>query len=233
MFPELKRRVFEANMALRDHGLIVLTWGNVSECDRARGIFAIKPSGVAYDALKVEDIVIVDFDGDVVEGSLQPSSDVLTHAVLYNHFTNIGGITHTHSRYAVIWAQTGRDIPAYGTTHADFSYGPVPCTRGLTDEEIADFYEIETGQVITSLFDSETIDPTGIPAVLVRSHGPFTWGKDARESVNNAVTLEEVAMMALCTETLSNGPVSPVSNKLLNKHFLRKHGSEAYYGQTR
>ena len=233
MYKELKERVCRANIALKENGLVALTWGNVSECDRERKIFAIKPSGVPYDVLKPEDIVIVNFDGDVVEGDLNPSSDAPTHAELYRRFPSIGGVTHTHSRYATAWAQAGRSIPAYGTTHADFAHGEVPCTRPLTAEEINGDYELETGRVIADLFESSGLEPLHVPAVLVSSHGPFTWGKNGWNSMENAIILEEVGNMALQTELLSGGKTNSAPSVLLDKHFMRKHGPNAYYGQKK
>jgi len=232
MLEKLKQSVYEANMALSAHGLIVFTWGNVSGIDREKRLFVIKPSGVPYEKLKVTDMVVVDLSGAKVEGDLNPSSDTPTHMALYNAFPSLGGVVHTHSRWATIWAQAGRGIHAYGTTHGDYFYGEIPCTRCMTPEEIAGQYELETGNVIIDTFTSREIDPAQVPAVLVQSHGPFTWGKDASEAVHNAVVLEEVAMMAWHTEKLpdSSGR-APMQQELLDKHFLRKHGPGAYYGQ--
>ena len=227
MLSELKERVCEANIALKAHGLITLTWGNVSERDRETGLIAIKPSGVDYDSLKASDIVIIDENGNVVEGTLRPSSDAPTHAFLYRAFPSIGGITHTHSRYATVFAQSGRGIPPLGTTHADAFYGEVPCTRKMTASEIEGDYEAETGTVIAELFDEKTV--LEVPAALVHSHGPFCWGADANKSVENAVVLEEVAMMAFHTLTLN--PHAAFQSELLDRHWLRKHGKNAYYGQ--
>ena len=228
MYKTLKTAVHEANLALVHHGLVVLTWGNVSQIDREQGVVAIKPSGVAYDDMKPEQMVVVDMDGNVVAGDFKPSSDTPTHLELYRHFDTIGGIAHTHARYATQWAQACRDLPCWGTTHADHFYGPIPCTEVMTREEIADDYELNTGKVIVRRF--RDIDPAAMPGVLVANHGPFAWGKDANDSVVNAVVLEEVAAMALGTQALSPGR-PPISQTLLDKHFLRKHGKNAYYGQ--
>lgn len=227
-FKELRERVYEANMALPKHGLVVLTWGNASELDRERGLFAIKPSGVPYEDLSPSNMVICDLDGTVVEGDLRPSSDMPTHAELYRSFENVGGVVHTHSNWAVSWAQAGRSIPCYGTTHADYFFGSIPCVRGLTKEEVDGDYELNTGKVIVEGF--EGIDPIAVPGVLVRNHGPFTWGKDAAQAVYHAVVLEEVAMMAIRTEMVKMD-VEPAPQYLQDRHFLRKHGPNAYYGQ--
>ena len=232
MLNELKQRVYEANMLLPKYGLVTFTWGNVSGIDREKGLVVIKPSGVEYDKMKVEDMVVVDLDGKVVEGNLNPSSDTPTHIELYKKFPEIGGIVHTHSTNATIWAQSGRDIPAYGTTHGDYFYGPVPCTRKMTPEEIAGEYEKETGTVIIETFEKREINPKFVPAVIVHSHGPFTWGKNAAEAVYNSVVLEELAKMATFTEQV-NKDVKPMQQELLDKHFLRKHGENAYYGQKK
>ena len=229
MLEDLKKSVCEANKRLPELGLVVFTWGNVSGIDREKGLFVIKPSGVPYDAITPDDMVVVDLNGNKVEGRLNPSSDTPTHCELYNSFKNIGGIVHTHSRWATIWAQAGRSIPAYGTTGADYFYGDVPCTRAMTDGEIKGEYEKETGKVIVETFNG--IKPDDVPAVLVRSHGPFTWGKDCGEAVYHAAVLEEVAMMAWHTEAVSKTPSQPMQDTLLKKHFLRKHGKNAYYGQ--
>lgn len=228
MLESLKRSVCEANLQLPRHGLVTFTWGNVSAIDRPSGLVIIKPSGVPYETMTPDDMVVTDLEGAVVEGTLRPSSDLPTHLVLYRAFPEIGGIVHTHSRWATLWAQAGRGIPAYGTTHGDYFYGEIPCTRAMTPEEIRGAYEHNTGSVIVERFGG--LDPAAIPAVLVKSHGPFCWGKDAAEAVHNAVVLEEVAMMALYTEQLSPG-ISPMPNPLLDKHYLRKHGKHAYYGQ--
>ncbi len=228
MLENLKQKVFEANMALPRYGLVTFTWGNVSAIDREKGLVIIKPSGVEYDTMTAEDMVVVDLEGKVVEGKYKPSSDTPTHLVLYKAFPNIGGIVHTHSRHATSWAQAGRDIPAYGTTHGDYFYGAIPCTRKMTRDEIAGEYEAETGNVIVERFKNLPADD--IPAVLVNSHGPFTWGKDADNAVHNAVVLEELALMAMQTEAL-NPNVAVMQQELLDKHYLRKHGANAYYGQ--
>ena len=227
MLEQMKKSVFEANRLLKDSGLIVLTWGNVSQIDRESGYVVIKPSGVSYDAMRAEDMVVVDLEGNVVEGKLKPSSDLPTHLELYKAFPEIGGITHTHSRWATVFSQAGAPIPALGTTHADVFYGPVPVTRKLTEQEIRGAYEKETGKVIVETFAN--LDSNAIPAVLVHSHGPFIWGKNAMKSVENAITLEEVAMMAYYTLQLT--PTAQIQQTLLDKHFLRKHGVNAYYGQ--
>ncbi len=228
MLEDLKQRVFEANMDLVRHGLVVLTWGNASGIDRDKGLVVIKPSGVPYCDLKAKDMIVVDMEGRKVEGDLRASSDTPTHVVLYQKFGDIGGVVHTHSPWAVAWAQAGRSIPALGTTHADCFYGDIPCTRNLSDSEINGDYEIETGNVITQTFDS--IDPVHMPGVLVKGHGPFTWGKDCMQALYNAVALENIAMIAYHTLALNNNP-DPIQNALLDKHFLRKHGKNAYYGQ--
>ena len=227
MLEKLKEQVFKANLLLKEHKLITLTWGNVSGKDKETGYVVIKPSGVAYEEMTADDMVVVDLKGNKLEGDLNPSSDTPTHLELYNKFPQLGGITHTHSRWATIFAQAGMSIPVLGTTHADAFYGPVPCTRKLTDKEISGEYELETGRVITELFTQDSI--LEVPAALVYSHGPFTWGKDASESVKNAVILEEVAMMAW--HTLKINPDVKFQEKLLDKHYLRKHGENAYYGQ--
>lgn len=231
MLETLKKEVYEANMALPRHGLITFTWGNVSGIHREKGLVVIKPSGVPYEELTVDDMVVVDLDGNKVEGDLNPSSDTDTHLELYRNFPDIGGIVHTHSRWATIWSQSGRGIPAYGTTHADYFYGEIPCTRKMDKNEIEGAYELETGKVIVERFDE--INPNFVPAVLVYSHGPFSWGKDANEAVHNAVVLEEVAMMAWHTENLPHTVTSAMDQTLLDKHFLRKHGANAYYGQAK
>ena len=227
MLEQMKQSVYEANRLLKDSGLVVLTWGNVSQIDRETGYIVIKPSGVDYSAMTAEDMVVVDLDANVIEGKLKPSSDLPTHIELYKAFPDIGGITHTHSRWATIFSQAGAPIPALGTTHADVFYGSVPVTRKMTPEEIAGQYEKETGKVIVEAFSA--INPNEIPAVLVHSHGPFIWGKDAMKSVENAITLEEVAMMSYYT--LQMDANAQIQQELLDKHFLRKHGANAYYGQ--
>lgn len=228
MYDQLKQRVYQANMELVSHGLVVFTWGNVSEIDRKGGVVAIKPSGVSYDDLKPDQIVVLDLEGKVLEGDLRPSSDTATHLELYRQFTDIGGVTHTHSRHATMWSQACKDLPAWGTTHADNFYGPIPCTETLTQKEIEGDYELNTGKVIVRRFAD--LDPLAVPAVLVANHGPFTWGHDAHDSVVNAVVLEEVAAIALGTQSISPGQ-PPMSQALLDKHYLRKHGKDAYYGQ--
>jgi L-ribulose-5-phosphate 4-epimerase len=228
MLEDLKEKVWRANLDLVKHNLVVFTWGNVSGIDREKGLIAIKPSGVSYEILKPEDIVILDMEGKTVEGKLKPSSDAPTHVYLYQKFANVGGVTHTHSPWATTWAQAGVGIPCLGTTHADYFYGQIPCTRSLTDAEINGSYELETGKVIVETFGNG-LNYDQIPAVLVNNHGPFSWGKDADNSVHNAVVLEEVAKMAY--HTLSLHQVTSISQTLLNKHFLRKHGANAYYGQ--
>lgn len=227
MLYNLRKAVWKANLSLVNHGLVIFTWGNVSCIDRASGLVAIKPSGVEYNQLKIDNIVLVDLDGKLVYGNLSPSSDTPTHLALYKHFTDIGGIVHTHSKWATSWAQAGKSIPVYGTTHADYFFGDIPCTRPMTRGEIAEGYEMSTGQVIAECF--QNTDPKNIPAVLVHGHGPFTWGKSALEAVNNAVVLEEVSEMAFRTEAL--GHLTSIDCFLLEKHFLRKHGARAYYGQ--
>ena len=229
MLKHLKQEVYEANMLLPNYSLVTFTWGNVSGIDRERGLVVIKPSGVEYDKMTPQDMVVVDLQGNVVDGTLRPSSDTATHLELYNHFPNIGGVVHTHSRWATIWAQAGRGIPAYGTTQGDYFYGEIPCTRAMTREEIDGKYELETGKVIVETFAYK--QPDHVPAVLVKSHGPFTWGKNPKEAVHNAVVLEEVAMMAWHTEMLKGAVQTPMQQELLDKHFLRKHGPNAYYGQ--
>ena len=232
MLEQLKQQVFEANLELPKRNLVTYTWGNVSGIDRATNLVVIKPSGVDYETMTAEDMVVVDLDGKVVEGKWKPSSDTPTHVELYRAFPEVGGIVHTHSRWATIFAEAGREIPAMGTTQADYFYGAVPCTRKMTDAEIQGEYEKETGKVIIEAFDG--IDPMAIPGVLVYSHGPFTWGKDAHEAVHNAVVLEQLAMMAYYTESLSTGSATgPMQQELLDKHYLRKHGANAYYGQKR
>ena len=230
MLEELKRQVYEANLELPKRGLITYTWGNVSGIDRETGFFVIKPSGVDYDQLTIEDMVVMDLEGNKIEGRYKPSSDTETHIELYKKYPDIGGVVHTHSPEAVAWAQAGRDIPVYGTTHADYFFGPIPCARNLTNEEIETGYEMNTGKVIIETFEEKGINPIYTPAVLCKNHGPFTWGKDAKEAVHNAVVLEEVAKMAFKTELL-NPNVEPAPDSIKNKHFYRKHGENAYYGQ--
>ena len=229
MLKQLKQQVYEANMLLPKYKLVTFTWGNVSGIDREKGLIVVKPSGIEYGSMKCKDMVVVDLlSGNIVEGKLRPSSDTATHLELYKTFTSIGGIVHTHSRWATIFAQAGRNIPALGTTHADYFYGEVPCTRKMTETEINSQYEKETGKVIIERFADINADT--MPAVLVHSHGPFTWGKDATDAVHNAVVLEEIAFMAW--HNLSLDPlVQPMQKELLDKHYLRKHGKNAYYGQ--
>ncbi|SBW10509.1 L-ribulose 5-phosphate 4-epimerase [uncultured Eubacteriales bacterium] len=230
MLEELKQQVYEANMELPRRGLVTYTWGNVSGIDRERGLVVIKPSGVEYDDLNPADLVVLDLDGMQVEGRMNPSSDTKTHIELYKAFPALGGIVHTHSPHAVGWAQAGEDIPAYGTTHADYFYGPIPCARHLTAEEIDEDYERSTGKVIIETFRERGIDPAYIPGVICFSHGPFTWGKDPAQAVYHAVVLEEVARMATLTRQIC-ASASPAPQCVLNKHFSRKHGPNAYYGQ--
>jgi len=227
MLEELKNDVFKANLDLVKYNLVIFTWGNVSGIDREKGLLVIKPSGVAYDDMRPEDMVVVDFDGNVVEGRYKPSSDTFTHIVLYKNFKNIGGVVHTHSSYATSWAQAGRSIPALGTTHADYFYGDIPCTRKLTVEEVNSSYESETGKVIIETFNK--IDPMAIPGVIVNNHGPFSWGKDTVEAVHIAKVLEEVARMSY--HSLQLNPNAEMDKYLLDKHYNRKHGNDAYYGQ--
>ncbi len=231
MFEQLKRQVLEANLALPEHNLVTLTWGNVSAVSREQGVLVIKPSGVDYRAMKAEDMVVVSLEtGEVVEGTKKPSSDTPTHRLLYLRFPNIGGIVHTHSRHATIWAQAGQAIPATGTTQADYFYGEIPCTRKMTDDEINGEYEWQTGELIANLFDEHRIDPMQIPGVLVHSHGPFAWGVSAEDAVHNAIVMEEVAYMGIFCRQL-NPEISAMQQTLLDKHYLRKHGAKAYYGQ--
>lgn len=231
MLEELKQLVYEANQDLPRYGLVTFTWGNVSAIDRESGLLVIKPSGVEYGKLKPEDMVVVDLDGKKVEGRLNPSSDTPTHIELYKAFTQIGGIVHTHSTYATSWAQAGCDIPCYGTTHADYIYGEVPCVRCLNELEIEEAYERNTGLLIVDEFTRRCKDPVSVPAVLCKNHGPFSWGKDAKEAVHNAVVLEEVAKMAFLAETI-NPKIQPAPKELQDKHYFRKHGAHAYYGQS-
>jgi len=227
MLEQLKEKVLQANLDLVKHGLVVFTWGNASGIDRENGFVVIKPSGVLYEKMKPKDMVVLNLYGQVVEGNLKPSSDAATHLVLYRQFLNIGGVVHTHSEWATSWAQSGYDIPALGTTHADYFYGEIPCTRKMTQEEIQNNYEKETGRAIVSRFKSLSSDE--IPGVLVNNHGPFSWGSDPDNAVHNAVVLEEVAKMAF--RTLMINPDAEMGKTLLDKHFLRKHGKDAYYGQ--
>jgi len=228
MLERLKEEVWRANLDLVKHGLVLFTWGNASAIDREKGLVVIKPSGVSYDEMKPEDMVVVDMDGRVVEGRLKPSSDTPTHLVLYKAFGAIGGVVHTHSTYATAWAQAGRDIPNLGTTHADYFGGDIPCTADMTKEEVEGDYEKETGNVIVRRFTG--IDPVHVPGVLVKNHGPFSWGKDAAEAVYHAAVMEEVAKMAAVT--LGINPQATMNPHLVKKHFSRKHGPGAYYGQS-
>ncbi|MBU3180486.1 L-ribulose-5-phosphate 4-epimerase [Clostridium psychrophilum] len=228
MLKELKQKVLEANLQLPKKGLVTFTWGNVSAIDREKGLIVIKPSGVSYEEMKLEDMVVLDLDGKIVEGKLNPSSDTDTHILLYKKFKEIGGIVHTHSSWATSWAQAGMEIPCFGTTHADYFYGSIPCTRKMSQEEIKGRYEYETGKVIVETF--KEINPEFVPGVLVNNHGPFAWGKDAMNAVHNAVVMEEVAKMAYRSIQL-NKELGSIDNNLLDKHFLRKHGENAYYGQ--
>ncbi len=234
MLERLKQEVFEANLQLPRYGLIKLTWGNVSGLDDDRKYFVIKPSGLAYDKMKPDDMVVVDLDGNKVEGELNPSTDTPTHAVLYRNFNTIGGIVHTHSPWATIWAQAGREIPAYGTTHADFFYGSIPCCKAMTSEQVEGNYEKASGEVIVDYFEAQGIKPEEMHCALLKSHGPYVWHKNAGLAVETALVLEEVAMMAFYTEILTQGKGSPpMPQYLLDKHFLRKHGPKAYYGQNK
>lgn len=230
MLEQLKQQVLEANLSLPEYSLVTFTWGNVSGIDREKGLIVIKPSGVEYDVMTAEDMVVVDLDGNVVEGKLNPSSDTPTHIELYKAFPKLGGVIHTHSPWATSWAQAGRSIPAYGTTHADYFYGEIPCTRQLTAEEVERAYEKETGTVIIEAF--EGIDPMAVPGVVVYKHGPFAWGKSPKEAVHNAVVMETVANMAYHAEQL-NPSKEPIEQYLLDKHYMRKHGPNAYYGQKK
>ena len=232
MLEQLKQEVYEANMLLPKYHLVTFTWGNVSGIDREKGLFVIKPSGVDYDKLTPDSMVVVNLEGEVVEGDYRPSSDTPTHVVLYNRFQEIGGVVHTHSPWATSWAQAGRGIPCYGTTHADYLYGQVPCVRTLTKEEIETAYEKNTGVLIADEFERLAVDYIATPAVLCKNHGPFTWGKDAKEAVHNAVVLEEVAKMAARCEQI-NPKVNPAPQELQDKHYYRTHGKNAYYGQSR
>ncbi len=234
MLEELKEKVYKANLQLVQYGLVVLTWGNVSAIDKKTNLVVIKPSGVPYDTMKASDMVVMDLQGNKVEGELNPSSDTPTHLELYRKFDNIGGIVHTHSSWACAWAQAGCDIPAYGTTHADFANGDIPCARGLTKEEVNGEYELNTGKVIVEEFERRAISPEECPAVLIHRHGPFTWGKDPFKAVENALILEEVAKMASRTQRVAqydeNSNIG-IEQYLLDKHYQRKHGKNAYYGQ--
>lgn len=232
MLKELRQAVYQANMELPRRGLVTSTWGNASGIDREKGILLIKPSGVEYADLTPEMLVALDLDGKIVEGELKPSSDTKTHIELYRAFPNIGGVVHTHSSHATAWAQACMDIPAYGTTHADYFYGSVPCARHLTREELDEDYERNTGKVIVETFAQRGIDPDHVPAVICASHGPFTWGRDAEQAVYHASVLEAVAQMALMTRQI-NPNAAPAPQHVLDKHFMRKHGPNAYYGQKK
>ncbi len=228
MLEELKEKVYEANMLLPKYNLVTFTWGNVSGIDREKGLFVIKPSGVEYDTMKPSDMVVMDFEGNKVEGDYNPSTDTPTHLEIYKAFEKVGGVVHTHSPHAVAWAQAGKDIPCFGTTHADYFYGSIPCARNLTAEEIEEGYEMNTGKVIREYFKDR--DPMHVPGVVCKNHGPFTWGKDAFDAVHNAVVLEEVSKMNILTLTINpNAECTPQC--MQDKHFLRKHGPNAYYGQ--
>ncbi len=229
MLQKLKEEVLRANINLKESGLVILTWGNVSGFDRDKNLLVIKPSGIEYDFMTADDMVVVDIDGKVVEGNLNPSSDTHTHLELYRNFPDVGGIVHTHSTHATAWAQAGRSIPAMGTTHADHFYGDIPCTRKLRPDEVQNDYELNTGKVIVETF--KTIDASSVPGVIVNDHGPFTWGKNAEEAVYNAIVLEEVAKMAFLTHSVAGNDI--IDKYLLDKHYLRKHGRDAYYGQKK
>jgi len=231
MLELLKEQVCKANLELPKYGLITFTWGNVSGIDREKGLVVIKPSGVSYDNMTADDMVVVDLEGNIVEGKYKPSSDTPTHIALYKAFPTLGGVVHTHSRWATTFSQMGRGIPALGTTHGDYFYGEIPCTRKMTPEEIGGEYELETGNVIVETFNSRNIDAAQVPAVLVYSHGPFAWGTDPMDSVHNAVVLEELAFMAYHTMQM-RPDIEPMQQELLDKHYLRKHGANAYYGQN-
>ena len=230
MLEQLKKEVYEANLLLPKYQLITFTWGNVSGIDRERGLIVIKPSGVNYQSMQAEDMVVCDWQGKVVEGRYKPSSDLMTHLELYRHFTTIGGVVHTHSQNATAWCQAGKAIPALGTTHGDYFYGPIPCTRLMSEAEIRSDYELNTGKVFVETFETLQLDAAQMPGVLVQSHGPFTWGENPGDAVHNAVVLEELAEMAWKTR-LINSEVSSMQQTLLDKHYLRKHGPGAYYGQ--
>ena len=231
MLQELKESVLQANLDLVRNGLVLFTWGNVSQIDRKSGLVVIKPSGVSYESMTADDLVVVDLEGKVVEGRMRPSSDTPTHLEFYKAFAHVNGVTHTHSTFATSWAQSGRDIPFYGTTHADYFYGDIPCARALTKAEVEGEYEKNTGLVIIDRFKSDKRDPMEVPGVLIRSHGVFAFGRDAHESVHNATVLEEVAKMAFITENL-NPQAQRADASMMEKHYLRKHGKNAYYGQS-
>ena len=231
MFSTLKEKVLKANLLLPKYHLVTFTWGNVSEIDREKQVIAIKPSGVEYDHMQIDDIVIVDLAGNIIEGTLNPSSDTPTHLELYKAYPNIGGIVHTHSTHATVWAQAGKDIPALGTTHADYFYGDIPCARSLSAQEIQHDYEKNTGLVIVEEFSNRKLDPVAMSGVLVSGHAPFCWGKDSFDAVHNAVVMEEVAKMAISTCFLN--PLAHIDQNLSDKHYFRKHGANAYYGQRK
>ena len=230
MHKNMKQDVLEANLQLKKLGLVIFTWGNVSAIDRDSNEVVIKPSGVPYETMRVDDLVVVNLAGTVLEGTCNPSSDLPTHLEIYRRFPDCGGVAHTHSRLAVAWAQAGMDLPAFGTTHADYFYGAIPCTRKLTESEIQGDYEHETGRVIVEAFQTRRIEPTAVPGVLVNGHGPFTWGTGAMDAVHNTAVLEEVAAMAAAALAL-NPQMTGIDQELLDKHYLRKHGEGAYYGQ--
>ncbi|MFV0479428.1 MAG: L-ribulose-5-phosphate 4-epimerase [Anaerorhabdus sp.] len=230
MIEQLKKEVFEANLLLPQYGLITFTWGNVSGIDREKNLVVIKPSGLAYTEMTVDDMVVTDLDGNIVEGHRKPSSDLMTHLEFYKNFPTIQGVVHTHSQNATAWAQAHQEVPALGTTHADYFYGSIPCTRQMTKEEIQGEYELNTGKVVVEHFKIKGIDAANMPGVLVAGHGPFTWGTSAQKAVENAVVLEEVAAIALKTKMI-NPAIKDIQKELLDKHFLRKHGANAYYGQ--
>lgn len=230
MLEQLKQEVYEANLELVEQGLVIYTWGNVSAIDEATKYVVIKPSGVKYEDMTAADMVVIDLEGNVIEGDLKPSSDTPTHLELYRCFENIKGVVHTHSEWATSWAQAGRDIPSYGTTHADYFYGDIPCTRVLTQDEIKANYELNTGKVIVETLIRKNYKPLEMPGIVVKNHGPFTWGKSAKDAVHNAKVVEEISKMAFRTENLNQG-VEKIDDHLLDKHYLRKHGKHAYYGQ--
>jgi len=230
MLDKLKQEVYDANMELVRQNLVIYTWGNVSAIDPETKYVVIKPSGVKYHEMKAEEMVVVDLEGNIIEGEMRPSSDTPTHLELYRSFENIGGVVHTHSEWATSWAQAGRDIPSYGTTHADYFYGDIPCTRVLSEEEISKDYELNTGKVIVETLIKNSYKPLEMPGIIVNNHGPFTWGKNAKDAVHNAKVVEEVAKMAFRTEKI-NQEVTSIKDHLLDKHYLRKHGKNAYYGQ--
>ena len=233
MLEQLKKEVYEANLLLPKYQLITFTWGNVSGIDRERGLIVIKPSGVDYQSMQAEDMVVCDWQGKVVEGRYKPSSDLMTHLELYRHFTTIGGVVHTHSQNATAWCQAGKAIPALGTTHGDYFYGPIPCTRLMSDAEIRSDYELNTGKVIVETFETLQLDAAQMPGVLVQSHGPFTWGENPGDAVHNAVVLEEIAKMNFMTELINPNADNRTPQCMQDKHFLRKHGPNAYYGQKK